>query len=68
MNGEQILLNEEFPSVVLIGEIEYKIHFGFKTGIRMDLMYHDEKYTIEERYANMMHLFYPVIPDNAEGE
>ena len=67
MRGEQLLLNQELPSVVLINGLAYPIYFGFKTGIQMDLAYHDEKYTLEERYVHMLHLFYLEIPEDIEA-
>lgn len=67
MRDEQLLLNQELPSIVVINGLAYPIHFGFKTGIQMDLAYHDEKYTLEERYVHMLHLFYLEIPEDIEA-
>lgn len=64
MRGEQLLLSQDLPSTVLINGLAYPVHFGFKTGIQLDLAYHDEKYTLEERYVHMLHLFYLEIPED----
>lgn len=64
---EEILLDQELPDSVLINSLIYPVNSGFKTGIRMDLAYHDEKYTLEERYLNMLLLFYPEIPKDIDA-
>lgn len=67
MKDEELLLNQDFPNSVYINGLGYPIHPGFKTGIRMDLAYHDEKYTMEERIAHMLCLFYPEIPQDIDA-
>lgn len=64
---EEILLDQELPDSVFINGLIYPVNPGFKTGIRMDLAYHDEKYTLEERYLNMLLLFYPEIPEDIDA-
>lgn len=67
MRNEMLLLGSDFPGNVVIHDLEYPVHPGFKTGIRMDLAYHDEKYTLEERITHMLLLFYPEVPQDIDA-
>lgn len=66
MRNEDYLLESDFPENVKINGRDYPVHFGFKTGIRMHLMYHDERYTMHERYEKMLLIFYAELPWNIE--
>lgn len=65
MTDKSILI-DQLPDEVDINGFLYPVNYGFKTGIKMDIAYHDEKCTVAERYLNMMYMFYPQIPDDIE--
>lgn len=61
------ILLKAYPETVVIDGYVYSISYGFKSGIRMDIAYHDERYTMEERLLNMLKIFYQdEIPENLQ--
>ena len=59
-----ILLNPELPKTVMVGGREMPIHWGFRTGMRMDCMRFDKRKTDAENMADMVNAFY-VNPSQA---
>lgn len=61
------ILLETYPETVVIDGSVYAISYGFKSGMQMDIAYHDERYTMEERLLNMLKVFYQDrIPENLQ--
>lgn len=49
-----------------IGGVEYAVNYGFKTGIQMDIAYHDKTLSKSEQILKMMKLLYGCVPGNVK--
>lgn len=55
------ILLDTLPHWVEINGHRYDINYDFRTGIKMDIVFHDERMTDQERYIEMCRLFYGKI-------
>jgi hypothetical protein len=58
------LLVDELPQAVLVDGIEYLINFDFRTCLRIILAFEDPDLAEEEKFAVMLQVLYPQVPEN----